>query len=121
MEFLKHSRQRPEKNPLPSWGLSLKVLITTLQKTLNNFKDNIHLAQLITKAAVPIPLHVQIIKVDIPRRRDLGKLLKGLDPALNSGELDAEYVVYAKQNQSCMNPVDSLENSKIILFAHGIL
>jgi hypothetical protein len=110
MEFIQNLEKRPQKNPLPSWGLSLKVLITSLQGFMANVKDNIHVAQFITKATIPTPvLTVQISKCTIKRRQFVGMG--------DTGEMQAEYVNFTRE-VSCTNP-EELEQSKIILFAHG--
>lgn len=116
MEFLTKLNNRPKKNPLPSWGLSLKVLITSLQGFMSNLKDNIHVAQFVTKATMPTPLKVHISKVSIPRREFNGLKLEMMD------DLQAEYVAYSRESLDCMNHsvMDDHGQGKIILFAHGI-
>jgi len=119
MKFLKKLDERPHKNPLPSWGLSLKVLITSLQGFMNNFKDNIHVAQFVTRATIPThPMKVVISKCVIKRRKF--PLME------DDGEMSAEYIDYTPNPNSC-TPLQGLGSTsqdqdggrKIILFAHG--
>ena len=97
------------------------MALMSLRTTLGKLKDNIHYAQLITKAGIPTPFNVSITRLRIPRRSDCAP--DGLDPSLLQGKLKAEMVQWKPAKLDCFS--DTVQEGyaqlqdRIILFAHG--